>query len=176
MIKATELTAALLLLLAGSGQNIRRPEVPEKLAAPATEQVVLQARASGSQIYVCQAAGTDQKLSWVLKAPEAELFDASGKSIGRHFAGPTWRHNDGSEVTGKVAARQDAPEPDAIPWLLLTAAGHSGTGILSGVTTIQRIHTKGGQPPKADGCDDSNRGAETKSAYAADYYFYAPAH
>jgi hypothetical protein len=171
MIQAAKF--ATLLLLLGGGQSGTRPEVPEKLAAPGTEEVILQAHASGSQIYVCQA-GSDQKLAWVFKAPEAELFDAGGKSIGRHYAGPTWKHNDGSEVTGKMAARQDAPEPDAIPWLLLTATGHSGNGILTRVTTIQRIHTKGGPPPKADGCDDSHRGAETKSAYSADYYFYAP--
>jgi hypothetical protein len=173
MIQAVKFATALLLLL-GSGQSGTRPDVPSKLAAPAAEEVILQAHASGSQIYVCQA-GTDQKLAWVLKAPEAELFDAGGKSIGRHYAGPTWKHNDGSEVTGKMAARQDSPEPDAIPWLLLTATGHSGSGILSRVTTIQRIHTKGGQPSKADSCDDSRRGDETKSAYTADYYFYAPA-
>jgi hypothetical protein len=135
--------------------------------------VVLQAHASGVQIYACQA-GADQKLSWILKAPEAELFDADGNSIGRHFAGPTWKHHDESEVTGKAVAREDAPEPGAIPWLLVTVTSHSGTGVLSRVTTIQRIHTKGGQPPAA-GCDDAHRGAESKSSYSAVYYFYAPA-
>jgi hypothetical protein len=173
-IALTEVAATLLLLFGGGGQNVARPAVPQKLAVPETDAVVLQAHASGVQIYACQA-GTDQKLSWVLKAPDAELFDSNGKSIGHHFAGPTWKHNDGSEVTGKAAAREDAPEPDAIPWLLVTVTSHSGTGVLSRVTTIQRIHTKGGQPPAA-GCDDSHRGAESKSPYSADYYFYAPAH
>jgi hypothetical protein len=174
MIEPAEFALALLLLLSGSPQNRARPEVPEKLAAPATEELVLQAHAAGSQVYVCQAAA-DQTLSWTLKAPEAELFDARGNRIGRHYAGPTWKHNDGSEVTGKVAARQDSPEAGAIPWLLLAATGHSGAGVLGRVTTIQRIHTKGGQPPKADGCNVSHRGAESKSAYTADYYFYAQA-
>ena len=173
-IALAEVATALLLLLGGSGQNAARPDVPQKLAVPGTDEVVLQAHASGFQIYTCQV-GTDQKLSWALKAPEAELFDSNGKSIGHHFAGPAWKHNDGSEVTGKAVARVDAPEPDAIPWLLVTVTGHSGTGVLSRVTTIQRIHTKGGQAP-ATGCDDSHRGAESKSPYSADYYFYAPAH
>jgi uncharacterized protein DUF3455 len=136
--------------------------------------VILQAHASGSQVYVCQA-GANQKLLWISKAPEADLLDVHGVTIGRHYAGPTWKHSDGSEVTGKVIARRDAPDPDSIPWLLLTATGHSGTGILSRVTTIQRIHTKGGQPPQATSCDESKRGTETKSPYSADYYFYAPA-
>ncbi len=174
MIALAEMAAALLLLFGGGGQNAARPDVPQKLAVDGTQEVVLQAHATGYQIYACQA-GPDQKLSWVLKAPDAELFDANGKSIGRHFAGPTWKHSDGSEVTGKAVAREDAPEPDAIPWLLVSVTGHSGTGVLSRVTSIQRIHTKGGQPPP-DGCDDAHRGAESKRAYSADYYFYAPAH
>jgi hypothetical protein len=51
---------------------------------------------------------------------------------------------------------------------------HSGEGVLSKVTTIQRVNTHGGKPP-AGGCDDSHRDAESKSSYTADYYFYAPA-
>jgi Protein of unknown function (DUF3455) len=165
---------AFFLLSVTLPQNIARPEVSAKLAAPANEDVLLVARAAGSQIYVCQA-GADQKLSWTLKAPEADLSDASGKTIGHHFAGPSWKHNDGSEVTGKAAAREDAPDPSAIPWLLVNVTSHSGDGTLAKVTTIQRIHTKGGQPP-ATGCDDNHRGAEVKVPYTADYYFYAPSH
>jgi Protein of unknown function (DUF3455) len=155
-------------------QHPPRPEVPANLAAPASEEVVLQAHATGSQIYVCQD-GPDQKLAWVLKAPDATLFDSHGATIGKHYAGPTWKHNDGSEVVGKVVARQDSPDAGAVPWLLLVAANHSGSGILANVTSIQRIHTKGGQPP-ASGCDDAHRGSENRSAYSADYYFYAPTH
>lgn len=156
-----------------AAQHAPRPDVPEKLAASASEVVVLQVRGSGSQIYVCKPGpDQDQKLAWILKAPEADLLDSNGKVIGKHYAGPAWKHNDGSEVIGRVAARQDAPDADAIPWLLLTAANHSGSGIFSGVTSIQRIHTKGGQPPQS-GCDDAHRGTETKIAYSADYYFYA---
>jgi len=174
VIKSTQVAALLGFLMAASGQQTAsRPDVPAKLEAPSGERVILRASASGSQIYICQV-GADQKLSWVLKAPEAELFDAHGKSIGRHYAGPTWKLNDGSEVTGKAIAREDPSEADSIPWLLLTATGHSEGGTLSRVTTIQRIHTKGGQPPQANGCADSKRGAETRSPYSADYYFYAP--
>lgn len=170
----TLLLALSFTLQIASTQQPSRPEVPEKLSAPASQQIILQTHASGSQIYVCQA-GSDQQLAWVLKAPEADLFDSHGTLVVKHYAGPTWHHNDGSEVVGKVLARQEAPEADAIPWLLLTAASHSGDGVLAKVTTIQRIHTKGGQPPSS-GCDDAHRAAETKSPYSADYYFYAPSH
>ena len=166
-------TLAILFLGTAAGQHLPRPDVPAKIVAPATEEVVLMAHASGSQIYVCQA-GADQKLAWTLKAPEADLSDAKGANIGRHLAGPTWKHVDGSEVTGKAAAREDAPEPGAIPWLLVNVTGHTGSGVLARVTSIQRIHTKGGQAP-ATGCDDSHRGGEVKIPYTADYYFFAPA-
>jgi len=75
-----------------------------------------------------------------------------------------------------VIAKQDAPKPEAIPWLLLAAASRSGEGILSRVTSIQRIHTEGGLPPNANTCDASANGKESRSAYSADYYFYAPEH
>jgi hypothetical protein len=165
--------AAMGLLMARQSTGPGRPEVPEIIQAPAGEEVVLAAHATGVQIYACQA-GADQKMAWVLKGPEAELSDASGKKIVHHFAGPTWKHNDGSEVAGKVAAKADAPRADAIPWLLLTAANHRGQGILTGVTSIQRIHTEGGVAPNANTCDASANAKEARIAYAADYYFYAP--
>jgi Protein of unknown function (DUF3455) len=154
-------------------QQLTKPDVPEKLAPPDSDVLVLQAHATGFQVYICQA-GSDSKLAWILKGPEADLFDSKGIVIGKHFVGPTWKHNDGSEVVGKVVAREDSPDADSIPWLLLTATNHSGDGILTAVTTIQRLHTKGGQPP-ASGCDTPHRSTETKVAYSADYYFYRPA-
>ena len=86
------------------GQAVSRPDVPDKIKAPAGEEVVLLAHASGSQIYVCQP-GADGKLAWTLKAPKAELRDQQGAIIGRHYAGPTWKDNDGSEVTGKAVGK-----------------------------------------------------------------------
>jgi hypothetical protein len=164
------------VLLATQMPRLARTEVPESLKAPAGEELILVAHAKGTQIYTCQA-GADQKFSWVFKAPEADLMDATGKKIGHHFAGPTWKHDDGSEVKGKVVAKQDAPrveapKPQAIPWLLLSATSHSGEGVFSRVTSIQRIRTEGGMPPLANSCDASASGEESKSAYSADYYFY----
>src|SRR6266478_4671435 len=101
MNRLFQVAGAIGMLLAAQGQGPARPEVPESLKAPAGEEVILTAHATGVQIYVCQAQ-TEQKSAWVLKAPEAELTDASGKQIVRHFAGPAWKHIDGSEVTGKL--------------------------------------------------------------------------
>ena len=161
------------IVIHASGQGASRPDVPDKIKAPAGEEVVLQVHASGSQIYVCQP-GTDGKLAWVLKAPEAKLHDQQGAIIGRHYAGPAWKDNDGSEVTGKAVAKVDSPDSDSIPWLLVNATGHAGNGVLSPVTSIQRIHTKGGLAPAAADCNSSKQTLEVKSSYTADYYFYAP--
>jgi hypothetical protein len=149
------------------------PDVPDSIQAPAGEEVVLLAHATGSQIYTC-AAAADGKFAWTLKAPEAELHDRNDKVIGKHGAGPSWKLKDGSGVTGKAAAKVDAIDPGSIPWLLVKVVSHEGNGLLTNVTSIQRVHTHGGQPP-ADGCDAAHRDAETKSSYTADYYFYAPA-
>jgi hypothetical protein len=150
------------------------PQVPDAIQAPAGAEVVLLARASGWQIYTCQA-GADEKFSWTLKAPQAELRDRNDQVIGEHTAGPTWKLKDGSAVTGKAAARADSPDPNSIPWLLVNVVSHAGKGLLDNVAAIQRVHTHGGKPP-AEGCDAPHRDAETRSSYTADYYFYAPAH
>jgi hypothetical protein len=156
-----------------ASQKESAPDVPDAIAVPSGEEVVLFARGVGSQIYTCQAS-PDGKFAWTLKAPEADLHDRKDKVIGQHSAGPSWKLKDGSEVTGKAAAKIDALDPGSIPWLLVKVVSHSGNGLLDKVTDIQRLHTHGGQPP-GEGCDEAHKGAETKSSYTADYYFYAPA-
>jgi len=156
---------------------VQKPNVPDAIQPPAGEELVLITRATGFQIYVCRA-DAEGKLAWTLKAPEAELFDAQEKVIGRHFGGPTWQLNDGSQITGKMTARVDAPVAGAIPWLLLTVTGNSGKGALSRVTSIQRVNTVSGLAPEslpaaAVECNSSTREVEFKSSYSADYYFYA---
>src|SRR5271167_2444544 len=60
------------------------PDVPDSIQAPAGEDVILLAHATGSQIYTC-AAEADGKFIWTLKAPEADLHDRKDKIIGTHF-------------------------------------------------------------------------------------------
>jgi hypothetical protein len=158
-------------------RSSQKPTVPDSIQAPAGEELVFMARATGFQIYVCRP-GADGKPAWTLKAPEAELFDEQGKPIGKHFGGPTWQLNDGSQITGKMAAKADAPDPNkAIPWLLVTVTANSGSGKLSGVTSIQRVNTVGGLAPESlapSAAECTQRGeVEFKSSYSADYYFYA---
>ena len=173
-MKTGAIVGALALVLTGAArQSVVPPNVPDDLKAPEGEKPLMHAHAKGVQIYSC-AAGPDGKYSWVLKAPKAELFDEHGKLIGEHFAGPTWRLKDGSEVTGKMVEKHDAPKAGAIPWLLVTVTGHKGKGKLGSVTTIQRVNTEGGVVDVAKTCDASKSGTESESTYSADYYFYAP--
>jgi hypothetical protein len=161
---------------------VQKPTVPDSIQAPAGEELVLMARATGFQIYVCRP-DADGKPAWTLKAPDAELFDEQGKSIGKHFGGPTWQLKDGSQLTGRMTAKIDASDPKAIPWLLVTVTGHSGSGKLSGVTSIQRVNTVGGLAPQSlapeslapspSECTAQSGEVEFKSSYSADYYFYA---
>jgi Protein of unknown function (DUF3455) len=154
-------------------QKESAPDVPDAIQVPAGEEVVLFVHATGSQIYTCKASAGD-RFSWTLKGPEADLHDRNDKVIGQHSAGPTWKLKDGSEITGKASAQVDSLDADSIPWLLIKVASNSGKGALAKVTSVQRVHTKGGKPP-AEGCDAAHHDAENKSTYSADYYFFAPA-
>jgi Protein of unknown function (DUF3455) len=155
-------------------QGIPPPDVPEELKPPPREHVVLRTHAAGLQIYVC---GHDQRgaAQWRLKAPQAVLRDGNGVAIGEHTAGPSWKYKDGSSVTGKAVAQVAALDPAAVPWLKIEVTAHAGKGLLTRVTTVQRIRTRGGQPPQDVACTPANQGQQSGVPYSADYYFYAPA-
>ena len=162
-----------LLVFAGTivADGVSAQEVPELLQPPASEKMVLQVHAQGDQIYTCK---TDTPVpTWTLKGPDAKLFSADGKSFGKHYAGPTWEANDGSKVVGKVGATVASPDADSAPWLLVKAVSHGGKGVLSRVTSIQRLNTKGGKIP-ASGCDEVAAGQDKRVPYEADYVFFAP--
>ena len=146
-----------------------RQDVPAELNAPANERLLLQVRGKGDQIYSCKEDGG--KFAWGLKAPEAELTNMDGSAFGKHYAGPTWEAKDGSRVVGKAIANVVSPEAGAIPWLLVTVVNRNGDGVLGKVTSIQRIHTKGGKAP-VSGCDAAQIGEEVRVGYSADYLFY----
>jgi hypothetical protein len=147
-------------------------DIPEALSAPAGQALAVSARGVGVQTYQCSAAKDDaRRFSWTLKGPDAKLHDASGKMLGKHYAGPTWEASDGSKVTGEVIAHDDGPDSSAIPWLLLRAKSSSGPGVFSAILSIQRLHTVGGKAP-AGGCDQPHSGKDARVPYSADYRFY----
>ena len=138
--------------------------LPDAIASPG-ETVVLTVHAEGAQVYECKA-GADGKLAWVFREPIATLL-VDGKTVGRHYAGPNWEHIDGSIVTAKAAGNAPGATADDIPWLKLQVTGSRGSGVLTGVTTVQRINTKGG---KLDGACDKP-GTFKSAPYSADYVF-----
>ena len=159
-------TAALTLLMLGSLARVSAAEtsLPDAIAAPG-ESVVLSVHAEGAQVYECKAA-SDGKLAWAFREPIATLL-LDGKTVGRHYAGPNWEHSDGSAVVGKVIGNAPGVAPNDIAWLKLSVVSQRGSGVLTGVTTVQRINTKGG---KLDGaCDKA--GSFSSAPYSADYVF-----
>jgi hypothetical protein len=81
---------------------------------------------------------TLQERKWTLKGGDAQLADKDGKPFGKHYSGPTWEASDGSRITGKAAANYPSLDKDAIPWLLISVASHSGgEGALTRVTSIK---------------------------------------
>jgi uncharacterized protein DUF3455 len=148
------------------------PQVPAALALPAGEARAFELRARGTQNYECrESKETPGQWEWAFVAPEAELLDPEGHPVGKHYAGPTWESTaDGSKVVGKVAARADAPDPDAIPWLLLQVTELSGSGTFSDVKSVQRVDTHGGKAPTS-GCDQAAAGQVSKVPYTAAYEF-----
>src|SRR5690242_9331017 len=159
-----QIHAALALCALAACSTAPTVAVPDSLKPAAGESLAMIVAAKGVQIYECRAG------EWAFVAPEAELFDASGKQIGRHYAGPHWEAADGSKVIGTVKARADAPAAGAIPWLLLGAKSVGPEGTFSKVTSVQRVATVGGAAP-AGRCAEA--GARVRVAYSADYYFYS---
>lgn len=167
----------------GPHQSLTAPLVPAALAVQPGQTLSLIANAKGVQIYSCAPGKAGPgKYEWLLKAPDATLFDAHGQSIGKHYAGPTWESTDGSKVAGEVKASEKSSNANSIAWLLLSVKANSDAsalsnmgnptaGVLTKITAVQRINTVGGMPP-VDGCDLARAGKELRVPYTADYYFY----
>ncbi len=128
---------------------------------PAGTSLLLTAAGDGSQIYTCTEG------HWTLKAPDARLLDERGQVIGTHFAGPTWRLTDGSEIKGKMVASKPSPDAGSVPWLLLQAVPNSGSGKFANVAYIARTQTHGGAAR-----DQACTSGEERVSYTAKYSFY----
>jgi Protein of unknown function (DUF3455) len=138
--------------------------LPKEIAAPG-ESVVVTAHAAGAQIYECKVDASG-KLNWQFREPIATLL-VDGKTMGRHYAGPTWELEDGSRIVGKVLAKVPGANANDIPWLKLEVISHQGEGQLSSVTAVQRINTSGGVP--SGPCEAA--GALLSAPYSSDYVF-----
>lgn len=90
MNKPASVTIFVLALLAPGCSSLQPSvqvaDVPGKLKPGAAESLSMVVPAQGVQIYECRA-GKDGSYQWAFIAPEAELFDARGRRIGRHYGG-----------------------------------------------------------------------------------------
>jgi Protein of unknown function (DUF3455) len=77
-------TASVLSLSLLATQDV---PVPPQLQPPVDEQLFLQLHATGDQIYACKSESS--QFSWILRAPDAQLFDQKERPFGKHFAGPS---------------------------------------------------------------------------------------
>jgi hypothetical protein len=137
---------------------------------PRGARLVLDVTGRGVQIYSCQP--TSEGYRWKFIAPKADLFNPAGRDIGRHFAGPTWEMQDGSEIVGVVVTQASAPDTESVPWLLVRVKSQHGAGVLSDVEFVRRIDTQGGVAP-ARGCDAEHALGQARMRYTAQYLFYS---
>jgi hypothetical protein len=156
------------LALMGSLASAAQAESLENLpAAIAMKGSVPLARlqAAGAQIYICSknAAGA---LNWTFREPVATLLE-EGKTVGRHFLGPTWEFADGSRVVGEVVSKAPGTTAKDIPWLKLSAKEPPKSGLVAGATLVLRIDTQGGVFEGACGSE----GELHAEPYTATYIF-----
>jgi uncharacterized protein DUF3455 len=139
-----------------------------RIKFPPDATVVLALAAEGVQIYEAKSDPV-HGLQWALKAPEAELRNLAGELIVKHFAGPSWRANDGSEIIGALPPLTTSPAGRNIPWLVVSVKSNSGSGLLQNIGYVARIATDGGaappEPPK-------NQTDIARIRYRAIYLFF----
>ena len=181
-IAETTTSPFLLTLLTTPGsaaQRIQNSELPSPLQVDETaHQEVTRRLGAGVQVYDRDSSGTFQ-----FREPQADLYDLETLvSRGIHFVGPRartaqWDDADGSRVVAELVASVDAPPPSDptkdVKWLKAEALpppdGNFGTGVMSGVTIVQRVLTYGGQATSSD------HGKTLSVPYTTLYVFWAAA-
>ena len=167
---AAMLAAGTFLLAVADGASTKDGvvEVPAALN-PDKLSIFRVVSATGVQVYTCtrNPAGAT---GWVLRGPDAQLFDPQNKPVGKHYAGPTWEGLDGGKVVGEVKTSMPAPVDKAVPWLLLDTKSREGSGAFTEAQAIVRMGTTGGTAP-GDGCEEARAGQEVRVPYSAIYIF-----
>jgi len=139
------------------------------IKAPSDQSPVLQLSGQGVQIFRCEKR--DNAMIWSFRQPEADLFDASGKAVGKHGASFSFEHIDGSRLVATIVANDEAPQSADLRWLLMTTRSFN-RGAFERVTYVQRVNTKGGLPPAR--CEAAQSGQLLRVDFTADFVFYRP--
>ncbi len=157
-------TIALFVLVPGAAFATELKDLPKEIAVPGAS-VVASVQAMGAQIYAC-SKNAKGSLEWAFREPVASLFQ-DGKTVGRHFVGPTWEFSDSTHVVGKGAGKAPGKTVRDVPLLKLVVAEPAKAGPVAGATTILRIDTRGGAFEGA--C--AQEGELHAEPYAATYVF-----
>src|SRR6266566_1712888 len=114
--------------------------VPDKLKPGANESLAMIVPAKGVQIYECRAR-KDQvgEYEWAFVAPEADLFDARGNRIGRHYAGPHWESTDPVSARVEEIGFGSHERPFILPDLILSGTAFVDLHALCGNDHRQRF-------------------------------------
>jgi hypothetical protein len=127
--------------------------------------------------------GLDVQIITHFLSPDTNPNDAAPKPL--PFGSATWQSSlDSSKVWAQVlhsntipaGSDPSCPNAGAIACLLLQSIGSqqgpTGGRVMTNVTFIQRLNTKGGTAP-SDGCSTAaDVGKQTLVPYTADYYFF----
>lgn len=175
LIPAVTLAAAGGLAACGSPSMapvFSQDTLPDAVKVPAGHRVVWETVGVGEITYECRAkANTPDAFEWVFVGPKADLKSRKGDVVGRYFGPPaTWAGNDGSSLTGAQVAVAPA-QPGSIPLQLVKANPAMGSGVMQGMSYIQRVATKGGVAPSMP-CAGSSVGSKQIVQYQADYIFW----
>ena len=100
------------------------------------------------QLYECKADWQKAQsgagaLTWQFREPIATLM-MDGKSVGTALRRSELGAHRRQRSDGQGDRQHAGRNLERYPWLSLDVVGHRGNGILSDVTTVQRINTRGG--------------------------------
>ncbi len=148
--------------------------LPDAVKVPAGHRVALETVGVGEISYECRVkAQMADAFEWVFVGPKAALKDRRGQVVGSYFGPPaTWASTDGSRLTATQLAVAPAGAGN-IPMQLVKANPASGAGVMTGVSHIQRVATRGGVAPAAP-CTAASVGQQQSISYPADYICYKP--
>ena len=171
--------AAALLSACGSmmpmAPTYSQAALPDAIKVPAGNKVAMETVGIGEITYECRdKANAPGMTEWVFVGPSAVLNDRNGKQVGKYYGPPaTWESMDGSKLT----ATQLAVAPSSagnLPLQLVKTNPAMGSGVMTGVTYIQRVALKGGVAPSS-ACSPANKGTKEIVKYQADYIFWKAA-
>ena len=172
-------SAALLLSACGSMapmmSTFSQDSLPASIKVPMGNKVAMETVGVGEITYECRdKANAPGMTEWVFVGPNAVLNDRSGKQVGKYYGPPaTWESMDGSKLTAVQLAVAPS-SPGNLPLQLVKANPAMGSGMMAGVTHIQRVALKGGVAPSSM-CSPANKGAKEIVKYQADYIFWKAA-